>query len=64
MMDDSQDEKPYDLDEFKTQYMTTVVGTEVGNPTSSVICAPLGLIQAVCTGTAAWEIEVLGVVEL
>jgi len=64
MMDDSQDEKPYDLDEFKTQTMSTIVGISVGNPTSAVICAPLGLLKVGTTDTANWEIEVVGVVEL
>ena len=64
MLDDSQDEKPYDLDEFKTQTMDTIVGTGVGNPTSAVFCAPLGLLKVVADATCAWEVEVVGVVEL
>lgn len=64
MIDDSQDEKPYDLTEFSTQTMVTLVGTGVGNPTSAVFCAPLGLLKITHTGNAAWEIEVVGVTEL
>ena len=69
MIDDSQDEKPYDLTEFANTVMTTIVGTAVGNPTSAVICAPLGLLKVLtadegASSNATWEIEVLGVVEL
>jgi len=64
MIDDSQDEKPYSLQDFKVNTMKTLVGTSVGNPTSSVFCAPLGLLKMTSTSTASWEIEVLGVVEL
>ena len=64
MIDDSQDEKPYDLEQFKSETMSTLVGTDVGNPTSMVICAPLGLLKIVTAGVAGWEIEVVGVVEL
>jgi len=58
------DEKPYDLGEFTTKSMKGIVGTSVGNPTSSVFCAPLGLLQIITTGSATWEIEVVGVTEL
>eukprot|EP00661_Eupelagonemidae_sp_cell13_P010810 gene10810-biopygen16821 len=61
MIDDSQDEKPYDLDEFKTQTIATTVSTSVGNPDSGVICAPLGLVKITVSGTATWDIEVVGV---
>ncbi len=64
MIDDSQDEKPYDLDDFKTNTMVTRVATDVGSPISAVICAPLGLLKVVAAASASWEIEVLGVVEL
>ena len=64
MIDDSQDEKPYDLEQFKSETMSTLVGTDVGNPTSMVICAPLGLLKIVTSGVAGWEVEVVGVVEL
>jgi len=61
------DEKPYNLDDFFDRPIQTVVSTEVGNPTSAVICVPLGLMS-ITTGSAAagalWETEVLGVVEL
>ena len=64
LIDDSQDEKPYDLEQFKSETMSTLVGTDVGNPTSMVICAPLGLLKIVTSGVAGWEVEVVGVVEL
>ncbi len=63
-LDDSQDEKPYDLSEFTDTSMTTTVSTEVGSPTSTVICVPLGLMKLVHTATASWEIEVVGITEL
>lgn len=63
-VEDEQDEKPYDLDEFSTKTVTTRVGTTVGNPTSAVFCAPLGLLKLTTTANASWEIEVLGVTEL
>ena len=63
-VDDEADEKPYDLDEFTTKTMDTVVGTSVGNPTSMVICAPLGLLKITTSTSAAWEVEVVGVTEL
>ncbi len=68
MIDDSQDEKPYDLVEFKTNTMSTLVSPSVGNPTSAVVCAPLGLLKvaAIADGsvTPKWSVEVVGVVEL
>jgi len=64
MIDDSQDEKPYDLTEFTTDYIDTIVGTGVGNPTSAVFCVPLGLLKVTHAASAAWEIEVVGVTEL
>lgn len=64
VIDDEADEKPYDLDNFSTKTMLTVVGTNVGNPTSATFCAPLGLLKITTTASASWEIEVLGVVEL
>ena len=63
-VDDEADEKPYDIDDFKTQAMTSAASTEVGSPTSTTICAPLGLLKIVTTAAAAWEIEVVGVTEL
>jgi len=64
MIDSSQDEKPYYLPDFTTKTVKTVVGTGVGNPTSSTFVAPLGLLKFATTDSASWEIEVLGVVEL
>ena len=64
MIDDSQDEKPYSLQDFKVNTMKTLVGTTVGNPTSATFCAPLGLLKVTTSANAAWEIEVVGVVEL
>jgi len=63
-IDDEADEKPYDLSEFTDTMMTTVVGDDVGNPTSSVFCVPLGLLRVAHTGDAMWEIEVVGITEL
>ncbi len=63
-IDDEQDEKPYDLSEFTDTLMYTAVGVDVGNPTSAVICAPLGLMKIQHSATAQWEIEVVGVTEL
>lgn len=65
-IDDEADEKPYDLTEFaeSTATMDTAVGTGVGNPTSSTICAPLGLFKIVAGANSSWEIEVVGVTEL
>jgi len=63
-IDDEADEKPYDLSEFTDTLVNTFVGTEVGNPTSAVICVPLGLMKITHSATAVWEIEVVGVTEL
>jgi hypothetical protein len=63
-IDDEQDEKPYDLSEFTTELMGTVVGDGVGNPTSAIICVPLGLLKITHSASAVWEIEVVGVTEL
>ena len=63
-IDDEADEKPYDLDEFTTKTMKTIVGTSVGNPTSQVFCAPLGLLKITTTASASWDIEVVGITEL
>jgi len=63
-LDDAQDEKPYDLTEFIDTPMRTLVGTDVGNPTSAVFCVPLGLLRVTAAATAIWEIEVVGVTEL
>jgi hypothetical protein len=64
MIDDSQDEKPYDLDDFKVNTMKTLIGTGVGNPTTATFCVPLGLLKVTSTASAVWEIEVVGVTEL
>ena len=63
-IDDEADEKPYDLSEFTDTLMFTAVGTDVGNPTTAVICAPLGLLKIIHAATAQWEIEVVGITEL
>ena len=63
-IDDEADEKPYLLTEFKDTMVETLVGISNGNPTSSVFCAPLGLLKITTTGTASWEVEVVGVTEL
>jgi len=63
-IDDEQDEKPYDLSEFATTLVSSAVGTGVGNPTSAVICAPLGLLKITHGEAATWEVEVVGVTEL
>jgi hypothetical protein len=63
-LDDAQDEKPYDLTEFVDTTMKTIVGTGVGNPTSAVFCAPLGLLRVTAGSSASWEIEVVGITEL
>lgn len=66
MIDDSQDDKPYDLDQFTTQLVSTEVRTDVGSPVSDVICAPLGLLKVTSIGTDTYglAVEVLGVTEL
>ena len=64
MQDDNADEKPYDLSQFTTKTVGTLISTGVGALQTGVICAPLGLLKITTTGTAAWEIEVLGVSEL
>ena len=63
-IDDEADEKPYDLTNFHSKTISTVVGTGVGNPTSALISAPLGLLKVVCPDSATWEIEVVGVAEM
>jgi len=63
-IDDEQDEKPYDLSEFTDTLVNTIVGTETGNPTSAIICVPLGLMKIAHQATAGWEVEVVGVTEL
>ena len=64
VIEDQQDAKPYSLDNFSSKTIKTLVGTNVGNPTSNVFCAPLGLLKITSTATAAWDIEVVGVTEL
>ena len=63
-IDDEADERPYVLTEFKDTLMSTLVGIGNGNPTSSLFCAPLGLLKVTTTGDASWEVEVVGVTEL
>lgn len=59
------DEKPYNLSDFTTKVQTDIIGTGVGNPASSVISCPLGLMR-VTTGSsgATLMIELVGVSEL
>lgn len=64
LIDDEADEKPYDLDNFSSKTIENLVGTNVGNPSSAVFCAPLGLLKITTTASAGWEIEVVGVTEL
>lgn len=66
LIDDEADDKPYNLSDFTNKALISIVGTNVGNPVSGVITAPLGLLK-MTTGTGgnhAWEIEVIGVSEL
>lgn len=63
-IDDEADEKPYDLDDFAANTMKTLVGIDVGNPTSAIFNVPLGLLKITAASSAAWEIEVVGVTEL
>lgn len=65
IVEDEADEKPYQLSDFTTKTMPDVVGTTVGNPTTSVISAPLGLLK-ITTGSSgcSLQIEVVGVSEL
>ncbi len=58
------DEKPYDFLDFIQKKPKFTVGTGVGNPTSSVICAPLGLLKVTSGDSASWEVEIVGVTEL
>lgn len=59
------DEKPYDLADFQTKHVVDIVSTDVGNPTSQVISAPLGLLKIGQTvANQVFQIEVLGVSEL
>jgi len=58
------DEKPYDFLDFIQKKPKFTVGTGVGNPTSSVICAPLGLLKVTSGASASWEVEIVGVTEL
>ena len=59
------DEKPYDLADFQTKYPLDVVSTDVGNPTTQIISAPLGLLKVGQTvANQVFQIEVVGVSEL
>lgn len=69
IVEDEQDEKPYNLEDFTDKVMTTMVSTEVGSPTSHVISMPLGLcwinLSPPSGGTSgALEFELVGVTEL
>lgn len=63
-LDDEQDEKPYNLFEFRSTMCDTAVGTDLGNGVSTTMTIPLGLLKMSTTATAAVEIEVIGVTEL
>ena len=63
-LDDEQDEKPYNLFEFRSTMCSTAVGTDFGNGVSSTMTVPLGLLKMSTGASAKMEIEVLGVTEL
>jgi hypothetical protein len=63
-LDDEQDEKPYNLFEFRSQMCGTIISTAVGSPTSPILSVPLGLLKLTTDATAGFEIEVVGVAEL
>jgi hypothetical protein len=63
---DDADNKPYTLGNFISRTINSISSTDVGNPTSPVICAPLGLLKFTAGTSAAHivEVEILGVTEL
>lgn len=63
-LDDEQDEKPYNLFEFRSTMCATAVGTDLGNGVSCTMTVPLGLLKMSTSASATVEIEVLGVTEL
>ena len=65
IVEDEADEKPYDLTDFTTRTIVDLISTDVGNPTSQVISAPLGLIKVgQSISNQVFQVEVLGVSEL
>lgn len=66
MIDDSQDEKPYSLPEFKEWESLTLrkASTSIGSPVTETFCAPLGLLKITPSADAIWTVEVVGVTEL
>lgn len=66
MIDDSQDEKPYSLPEFKEWESLTLrkASTSIGSPVTETFCVPLGLLKITPSNDAIWTVEVVGVTEL
>ena len=74
IVEDEQDEKPYQLSDFTTRTISTVCGSLVGNPVSDIICVPLGLMKVSLNNNdgatppvslpTSFQIEVVGVTEL
>jgi len=64
LIDDEQDEKPYNLFEFRSTACSTFLSNSVGNPVSCTMSVPLGLLKYSTTGLGAIEVEVIGVTEL
>jgi hypothetical protein len=65
IVEDEQDEKPYNLLDFTDSKQTTLVSTVVGSPSSDIICVPLGLgyLDLSAAGSSV-EIELVGITEL
>lgn len=63
IVEDEQDEKPYNLEDFVAKTQQTVVSTAVGSPISSVHSFPLGLCYVNLTAGII-EFELVGVTEL
>lgn len=65
IVQDEADEKPYALSDFTTKTIPDFISTSVGNPATTVFCAPLGLLKVgQSAANQAFQIEVLGVTEL
>ena len=58
------DEKPYQFPDFYDRSISSLVTTTVGNPSTDVFCAPLGLLKVTMQAGTMWEIEVVGITEL
>ena len=58
------DEKPYQFSDFYDRSISSLVSTTVGNPSTDVFCAPLGLLKVTMQAGTMWEIEVVGITEL